>query len=95
MHVVLFSIVILSHDYRSDNIYKQLLLSFWMHYLKIEGSFFMQSTNVATNIVVSDEINIDESRKHLTNLHSGSEGYITIAKKTQLIANGIIKKMNY
>ena len=41
----------------------------------------MQSTNVATNIVVSDEINIDESRKHLTNLHSGSEGYITIAKK--------------
>ncbi|MEG0844555.1 MAG: DNA-binding response regulator [Romboutsia sp.] len=41
----------------------------------------MQSTSAVTNIAVNDEINIDESRKHLTNLHSGSEGYITIAKK--------------
>ncbi len=29
----------------------------------------------------NDEVNIDESRKHLTNLHKDSEGYITIAKK--------------
>ncbi|MDK2564263.1 hypothetical protein QOZ84_11940 [Romboutsia sedimentorum] len=29
----------------------------------------------------NDEINIDESRKHLTNLHKDSEGYITIASK--------------
>ena len=35
----------------------------------------------ATNLVINDEINIDESRKHLTNLHSDSDGYITIAKK--------------
>lgn len=41
----------------------------------------MQSTSAVTNIVVNDEINIDESRKHLANLHSGSEGYITVAKK--------------
>ncbi|MGL5712078.1 MAG: hypothetical protein ACRCX2_03595 [Paraclostridium sp.] len=41
----------------------------------------MQSTSAVTNRVVNDEINIDESRKHLTNLHSDSEGYITIAKK--------------
>ncbi len=29
----------------------------------------------------NDEVNIDESRKHLTNLHKDSEGYITIASK--------------
>lgn len=41
----------------------------------------MQSTNAAANIAFNDEINIDESMKHLTNLHSSSDGYITIAKK--------------
>lgn len=30
---------------------------------------------------VNDEINIDESRKHLRSIHKGSEGYITIASK--------------
>lgn len=29
----------------------------------------------------NNEVNIDESRKHLTNLHSDSKGYITIASK--------------
>ncbi len=29
----------------------------------------------------NDEVNIDESNKHLTNLHKSSEGYITIASK--------------
>ncbi|MEF9992524.1 MAG: DNA-binding response regulator [Peptostreptococcaceae bacterium] len=35
----------------------------------------------AIKLQLNDEINIDESRKHLTNLHKGSEGYITVASK--------------
>lgn len=35
----------------------------------------------AIKLQVNDEINIDESRKHLTNLHGYSDGYITIASK--------------
>lgn len=35
----------------------------------------------AIKLQLNDEINIDESRKHLKNLHSSSEGYITVAKK--------------
>ena len=35
----------------------------------------------AIKLQLNDEINIDESRKHLTNLHRGSEGYITVASK--------------
>ncbi|MCR8747266.1 DNA-binding response regulator [Romboutsia lituseburensis] len=52
----------------------------------------MQSTSARTNIVINDEINIDKSRKHLTNLHSGSEGYITIAKKDQNYSQWHYKK---
>ena len=36
----------------------------------------------AIKLQLNDEINIDESRKHLTNLHKGSEGYITVASKS-------------
>lgn len=35
----------------------------------------------AIKIQLNDEINIDESRKHLTNLHKDSEGFITVASK--------------
>ncbi|MGL5711512.1 MAG: hypothetical protein ACRCXT_09120 [Paraclostridium sp.] len=35
----------------------------------------------AIKLNINNEINIDESRKHLTNLHKGSEGYITVASK--------------
>lgn len=35
----------------------------------------------AIKLQAIDEINIDESRKHLTNLHKGSKGYITVASK--------------
>ena len=43
----------------------------------MRGVFLMQ----AIKLQVKDEINIDESRKHLTNLHKGSKGYITVASK--------------
>jgi len=43
----------------------------------MRGVFLMQ----AFKLQINDEVNIDESRKHLTNLHKGSEGYITIASK--------------
>lgn len=35
----------------------------------------------AIKLQLNNEINIDESREHLTNLHKDSEGYITIASK--------------
>lgn len=35
----------------------------------------------AIKLQAIDEINIDKSRKHLTNSHNGSEGYITVASK--------------
>jgi len=42
------------------------------------GSFFMQ----AIKLREIDKINIDESIKHLKNLHKDSQGYITVASKT-------------
>lgn len=45
---------------------------------RMRGVFLMQAIKLQLN----DEINIDESRKHLTNLHKGSEGYITVASKS-------------
>lgn len=45
MHVVLFSIFILSHDYRSDNIYITSLI-FWGVLSKDEGSFFDASIKI-------------------------------------------------
>jgi len=35
----------------------------------------------AIKLQAIDEINIDESKKHLINLHNGSKGYITVASK--------------
>ena len=35
----------------------------------------------AIKLQINDDINIDESKKHLTKLHKNSEGYITVASK--------------
>ncbi|MEG2364105.1 MAG: helix-turn-helix domain-containing protein [Terrisporobacter sp.] len=52
----------------------------------------MQSTSAAKNLIINNEINIDESKKHLTNLHENSQGYITVASKNPSYSQWHYKK---
>ncbi|MEG1059789.1 MAG: DNA-binding response regulator, partial [Clostridia bacterium] len=52
----------------------------------------MQSTSLAKQLTINDEINIDESKKHLNKLHGNSEGYITVATKNPTYSQWHYKK---
>lgn len=73
-------IIILLYAYKCDNIYNNFSYIFGMHYRKNDGSFLMQ----LMKLQVDDEINIDESRKHLRSIHKDSKGDITIASKSPI-----------